>query len=68
MNWRLAVQMAKEQPDVTREEWIELYYYRPDPTSEQIERATKIAHPILVRNNVIEESVRFFFEGRQLAV
>lgn len=62
MNWRLAIDLARSCEDVTYEEWCNLYYERPEPPKAQVEKAIRAAHPILVRNNVIEESVRFYHE------
>lgn len=56
MKWQTALQFARNQPDVTYEEWCNLYV-KQHPTEDQVEHALRTAHPILVRNNVIEESV-----------
>jgi hypothetical protein len=62
MRWEIALVFAKNQRDVTYEEWCNLYVDMREPTKAQVEHAMKTAHPILVRNNVIEESVVLSYE------
>lgn len=57
MKWQTALSFARNQTDVTYEEWCNLYVDMRNPTLAQVEHALKTAHPILVRNNLIEESV-----------
>lgn len=59
MHWTLAVEFARNQKDVTYDEWCRLYVDMRRPTAEQIRRACETAHPILVRNNVIVANVEF---------
>jgi frataxin-like iron-binding protein CyaY len=59
VRWQIAVDIAKQCFDLTFEEWCDLYVNRKHPTREQIARASKVAHTVLVRNGEIEESVRF---------
>lgn len=59
MHWKVAVDLARKQFDVTYDEWCDLYYDPRSPTQEQIEKACETAHPILVRNNVIYPTVVF---------
>ena len=59
MPWKLAVDIAKAVEDVTYEEWCKLFVSAYDPTPEQIEVASQTAHTILVRNQMIKESVVF---------
>lgn len=58
MKWETALEFARDQRDVTYEEWCNLYVNRQNPTGAQIRRALVTAHSILVRNGVIEESDR----------
>ena len=58
MLWQTAVDIARTCPDVTYEEWCALYVDPQHPTRQR-DKASEAAHEILVRNNVIEESVRF---------
>lgn len=59
MHWIQAIKVAREQEDVTYQEWCWLYVDHLRPTRSQFDNATKTAHAVLVRNNVIEESVLF---------
>lgn len=59
MHWTLALQFARNQPDLTYEEWCGLYVDPQHPTPQAIAKACKVAHPILVRRRVIEKSVTF---------
>lgn len=59
MKWQTALDFARNQEDVTYEEWCGLYVdnHQDPPNQGQIAHALQVAHPILVRNNVIEKSV-----------
>lgn len=57
MRWYNAVYLAK-QYEMSFEEWCDLYVSKNEPTDEQIEKATRTAHTVLVRNNVIDDYVR----------
>lgn len=57
MKWETALQFARNQSDVTYEEWCNLYVNMIAPGRDQVEHALRTAHPILVRNNIIEPSV-----------
>lgn len=57
MKWQTALQFARNQTDVTYGEWCDLYVDMRNPTTAQVKHALTTAHPILVRNGVIEESV-----------
>lgn len=59
MKWQTAVSLARTAEDVSYEEWCDLYYNVKNPTKEQIDKACKAAHSILVRNNAIVPSVEF---------
>jgi hypothetical protein len=61
MKWQTALKFAREQSDVTYEEWCNLYVDMSDPTRDQVERALKTAHPILARNGIIEPSVVLYY-------
>jgi len=64
MNWRTALEFARNQEDLTYEEWCGLYVDNiRNPKRENVERALKVARPILVRNQIIEESVELSFYG-----
>lgn len=67
MNWKLAVQMAREQSDVTYQEWCDLYYSVLDASAGQIEKAAKTALPILIRNHRVERGTRLFYQGTPIA-
>lgn len=58
MKWETALSFARNQIDVTYEEWCNLYVDMRNPTPAGVEHALKTAKPILVRNGVIEESVQ----------
>lgn len=58
MKWQTALELARNQPDVTYVEWCNMYVDMQNPTVAQVEAALKVAHPILVRNNVIKQSVK----------
>ncbi len=60
IHWVTAVQIARDQYDVTYEEWCALYYDHTDPTWDQFGKCTETAREVLVRNNVIDESVTEF--------
>lgn len=61
MRWQTALEFARNQDDVTYEEWCNLYVNRKNPSEAQVEHALKTAHPILVRNSVIHESVELSY-------
>lgn len=60
MHWVTAVQYARMQPDVSYQEWCNLYYDHLDPSQAQIRGACTTALPILVRNKVLDPSVTEF--------
>lgn len=60
MLFRTAVEFARNQTDVTYEEWCNLYYTYDAPTLEQIKKCTETARVILIRNHVIDVSVTSF--------
>lgn len=64
MHWSVAVEIAKECEDVSYEEWCNMYVDHRNPSSEQIDTASKTAHPILVRNGAIVEDVKFDMSER----
>lgn len=57
MMWGTALLFARNQADLTYEEWCNLYVDMRNPTEAKVELALEAAHPILVRNGVIDESV-----------
>lgn len=59
MHWKDAVDLAKKQPDVTYEEWCNLYVPSRNPTPQHLDKATKAARSILVRNKLMEEDGAF---------
>lgn len=61
MKWETALQFARNQTDVTFEEWCGLYVDAHIPAKAQVEHALGVAHPILVRNGIIEQSVVLSF-------
>lgn len=60
MLFKTAIEFARNQTDVTYEEWCNLYYDYDNPTPEQIETCAKTARAILIRNKIIDESVGAF--------
>lgn len=62
MHWITAIEFARAQPDVTYQEWCDMYYNHrlPSPPKIVIEEVLKTARPILIRNKVISESVKEF--------
>jgi hypothetical protein len=61
MKWETALKFARNQDDVTYEEWCNLYVDLKNPTEAQVNHALKTAHPILVRNGVIHKSVELSY-------
>lgn len=61
MYWLTAIKLAKVLDDVTFEEWCDLYVPFHNPHDEQIAKASSAARKILVRNNLIHESVKFTY-------
>jgi hypothetical protein len=64
MHWITAIEFARQQNDVSYEEWCELYYDHSDPTVKQIEKACEMAYAILLRNGIIaEDPMAVVFHG-----
>jgi len=61
MHWVTGVQYARQQTDISYQEWCDLYYDHLDPTPEQIKKACETALPILHRNAVISPDVTELF-------
>lgn len=60
-HWVTAVQYARMQPDVSYQEWCDLYYDHLDPSKWQIKKSCETALPILVRNKIIDSNVTEFY-------
>lgn len=64
MHWAEALTIARNQQDLSYDEWCGLYLDpRPETVNKfQVKRALRVAHRVLVRNGVIDKSVRLSYD------